>query len=95
MLREAWSPTWILTHRGHLEYLLLLDCETKKKQNKTKQNKQLDLWELAEKPPSSRCIRININQAMETTLWMIEGALGDDVICCLPVCSAVAGWALG
>ena len=71
-----------------LLHLLLLACET----NKTK---EIDLWELAEKPLTSCCICININQAMETIWWTIEGALGDDVICCLLVCSAVAGWTLG
>ena len=32
---------------------------------------------------------------METIWWTIEGALGDDVIRCLLVCSAVAGSTLG
>ena len=32
---------------------------------------------------------------MEIIWWPIEGALGDDVICRLLLCSAVAGWTLG
>ena len=36
----------------------------------------------------SCCICININQAMETIWWTVQGALRDDVICCLLVCSA-------
>ena len=52
-----------------------------------KPKKKIDLWELAEKPLTSCCICIHINQAMETIWWTIEGALGVDVICCLLVCS--------
>ena len=37
--------------------------------------------ELAEKPLTSCCIYININPAMESIWWTIEGALSDDVIC--------------
>ena len=37
------------------------------------QKKWLDIWELAEKPLTSCYICININQAMETIWWTIEG----------------------
>ena len=48
----------------------------KKKRKKKKKKKEIDLWELAEKPLTSCCICININQAIETIWWTIEGALG-------------------
>ena len=46
----------------------------KPKTKKQKQKEQFDLWELAEKPLRTCCTRININQAMETIWWMIDGA---------------------
>ena len=80
-----------------LSFFFMRMKQKNKTKNKTKQKKsnEIDLWELAEKPLTSCCICININQARENIWWVIKRALGDDVICCLLVCCAVAGWTLG